>query len=84
MPIAQKRFVLEIFSDVSTTGWGSVYGDNIAFGHWSTLESSFHINWLEPLAAFLELKCFANCSILLRMDDTRFPHLNEVAGERWH
>lgn len=58
-----------------------------------------HINYLELLAAFFALKCFAselrNCEVLLRLDNTtaiayvnraggvQFPHLSELSRKIW-
>lgn len=94
-----KKFKLEIFTDASLIGWGAFCGGKRASGGWKADESSFHINQLELLAAFLGLKSFAsshsNCSVLLRVDNTtalcyinrmggiRFPHLNNLAKQIW-
>lgn len=98
-PMRYNKFKLEIYTDASRTGWGAVYEDNRAHGHWKPCEQNLHINRLELIAAFLGLKCFAqnerNCTILLRIDNTtaisyinrmggiQFPHLNEVARDIW-
>lgn len=94
-----KKFGLEIYTDASRTGWGAVCNNQRANGAWKDEELSFHINYLELLAVYLGLKCFANihsnCSILLRVDNTtaisyvnrmggvRFPHLNNLTKIIW-
>lgn len=98
-PIRTGNFEIEIFTDASLTGWGSVCNDEVARGHWSATESKNHINYLELLAAYLGLKSFceslSNTEILLRIDNTtaiayinkmggiQFPHLNQIAREIW-
>lgn len=97
--IKSDDYQLEIFSDASTTGWGASCGNNTASGQWSDSEQSYHINYLEILAAFLRLKVFAknisNCQILLRIDNTtaisyvnrmggiQFPHLTDITKQLW-
>ncbi|KAI8441961.1 hypothetical protein MSG28_005632 [Choristoneura fumiferana] len=92
-------YSLEIFSDASRTGWGGFCAGNRVNGAWKTQEMEYHINFLELLAVFLCLKCFAvyhlNCAILLRIDNTtaisyinrmggvQFPHLNNLARQIW-
>lgn len=99
MLIDKGPFVLEIFSDASTTGWGAACAGQTAAGQWSKHEASNHINYLELLSAFFSLQCFAsnlkNCSVLLRVDNTttiayinrmggiRFPNLNGLTRKIW-
>lgn len=94
-----SRFDLEIFSDASLSGWGAVCGHHKAKGLWDASEKLHHINYLEILAAFLALQCFANdlegAQILLRIDNltalayinkmggTRFRNLHELVKELW-
>lgn len=98
-PIKDSTFAMEIFSDASLTGWGAFCGGERARGHWTENERHSHINYLELLAAFFGLKCFAenmsNCQILLRIDNTtaisyinkmgsiQFKHLNRIARQIW-
>jgi len=88
-----------ISSDASLTGWGAHHEGVTAHGLWSTDERKFSINYLELLASFFALKCFASnlhsCKILLRIDNTsaiayinrtggiQFPHLSELARQIW-
>ncbi|XP_067208433.1 uncharacterized protein [Linepithema humile] len=69
-PIRSGLFALEIFSDASLTGWGAVCSNRRSHGFWSPEEKQFHINYLELLAVFHALRCFAahlsNSSVLLR------------------
>ncbi|XP_059062727.1 uncharacterized protein LOC131855468, partial [Achroia grisella] len=93
------NFDIEIFTDASRSGWGA-YANNIrANGKWKLREQNFHINYLELLAAFFGVKCFANdksnCTILLRIDNTtaisyinrmggiQYPHLNSLTKTIW-
>lgn len=98
-PIRLHHFKVELSSDASLTGWGAHCQGISAHGLWSITEKQFSINYLELLAAFLALKCFAtnfkDCEILLRMDNTsaiayinraggvQFPHLSELARKIW-
>lgn len=72
--IKQYNFIAEIYSDASGTGWGAFCNGEVANGYWSEKEKMYHINFLELLAAFFALQCFAksmtNCEILLRIDNT--------------
>lgn len=97
--IRSGTFVLEIFTDASLTGWGAVCGESRTHGFWSSEEKKNHINYLELLAVFHALRCFAshltNCNILLRVDNStalsyvnrmgsiRFPHLSSLARKIW-
>lgn len=97
--IRSGKFTLEIFSDASLTGWGAVCGEARTHGFWSEDEKQNHINWLELLAIFHALRCFAShlkdCSILLRVDNAtalsyvnrmgsiKFPHLSSLARRIW-
>lgn len=97
--IRSGRFELEIFSDASLSGWEAVYNKNRTHGFWSSDEKQFHINYLELLAVFHALRCFAShlkdCNILLRVDNStalsyinrmgsiKFPHLSNLARKIW-
>lgn len=93
------NYMLEIYSDASTTGWGAACNEQRASGKWSDSEALLHINLLELLAAYFALKIFAkdfyNCQILLRVDNTtavsyinrmggiQYPHLTKVTKDIW-
>lgn len=86
--MASRNFKLEIFSDASLTGWGISCGNNRTHGRWSESERLHHINYLELLAAFFGLKCFAeklkSCDILLRIDNTTaISYINRMGGVRF-
>lgn len=97
--IKPLKFELKIFSDASLTGWGIVCKGIKSHGLWDESEREHHINYLELLAAFFGLKCFAdhlsNCNILCRVDNTtalsyinrmgsvQFPKLNFLTREIW-
>lgn len=70
------QFAPEIFTDASLTGSGAVCDDSRTHGFWSTNNKEYHINFLELLAIFYALKCFAShlksCDILLRVDNCTF------------
>lgn len=77
-----------MYTDVSRTGWGAVCHGERANDAWKDDELFFHINYLELLANFLGLKCFANthsnCSILLRVDNTTaISYVNHMGGVRF-
>ena len=74
-----------IESDASNTGWGARQGEIQTGGRWSATETSNHINYLELLAAFLAVQCFAkqkyNITILLKMDNvTAVTYINKMGG----
>ena len=50
---------ITIESDASNIGWGACHREVQTGGMWSKKESLNHINYLELLAAFLALWCFA-------------------------
>lgn len=104
LPIAKNsirmdNYTLEIFSDASLTGWGIYCAGTRSRGLWSTSEKENHINYLELLAAYFGLKCFAkdlrDCNILCRIDNTtaiayinrmgsiQYPHLNNLTKNIW-
>lgn len=98
-PIRQQKYTLEIFSDASLTGWGAACNGETTYGAWDELERNAHINYLELVAAFYALQCFAatryDCEILLRIDNTtavayinrmggiQYPHLNSITRKIW-
>lgn len=52
----------EIYSDASKTGWGiycKICKGEKTHSFWSAKQLPHHINYLELLAVFLGLKCFA-------------------------
>lgn len=87
-PIRIQAYELEIFSDSSLTGWGCFCNGVKAFGFWNDKEKRKHINYLELLAAFFAIKCFASelsqCEILLRLDNTTaISYVNRAGGVRF-
>ncbi|KYM95726.1 hypothetical protein ALC62_13632, partial [Cyphomyrmex costatus] len=98
-PIRKQDYTLEIFSDASRSGWGCFCNGTSAHGIWNEEERKHHINFLELLAAFFALRCFAsdlsNKEILLRIDNTtaicyinraggiQFPHLSDLSRRIW-
>lgn len=94
-----NSYHIEIFTDASNSGWGAYHKGQSAFGFWSKDEKKFHINYLELLALYFGLRCFAsdfiNCNILCRVDNTtavacinkmgsvRFISLNEITQKIW-
>lgn len=98
-PLKPQSYALEIYTDASRTGWGAFSNGLRVNGAWKENEISFHINYLELLAVFFALKCFArdqtDCAILLRVDNTtaisyinrmggiQFPHLNALSRDIW-
>lgn len=98
-PIRHKKYKMIISTDASGSGWGAECNSVTTRGFWSQSDKKFHINYLELLAAFFGLKCFAsdlsNCEILMRIDNTtaiayinkaggiKYPHLSELARKIW-
>ncbi|KAJ8921724.1 hypothetical protein NQ315_010634 [Exocentrus adspersus] len=97
--IRVNSYNMEIFSDASRSGWGAYCAGNSTFGFWTRDESKFHINYLELLAVYFALLCFAskqsNCNILCRVDNTtavasinrmgsvQFQNLNNITQKIW-
>lgn len=97
--IRDFKFDKEIFSDASLSGLCAIYQNENARGFWKIEEKSFHINFLELLAAFLALQSIAkndhDCQILLRIDNIvaisyiykmggiKFPYLNNITRRIW-
>ena len=74
---------LTIESDASNIGWGARQGDLTTGGVWSKEEATHHINYLELLAAFLAVRCFAReqhqITILLKLDSiTAMTYINKM------
>ena len=57
--LREPAFSHSIESDASSFGWGARYNTNTTGGRWSIDEAKHHINYLELLAAFHALQCFA-------------------------
>ena len=57
-PIALNQPDATLFTDASSQGWGGVLGQQRSGGHWTALEATHHINYLEMLAVFFVLKAF--------------------------
>ncbi|KAJ8914276.1 hypothetical protein NQ315_011010 [Exocentrus adspersus] len=97
--LREPNYELTIYTDASNSGWGASCNGETARGWWNDIETSFHINYLELLAAFNGLKSFAknkkSSHILLRIDNTtaisyinrmggiKFPTLNTIARQIW-
>lgn len=96
-PIRDPPFTHTIESDASLLGWGASYNGQTSGGHWTPDECEFHINYLELLAAFFALKCYADndANVCLKSDNTtavgylnkmggmHSPLLNNLAREIW-
>ena len=54
-PIALNQPDATLFTDASSQGWGGVLGEQRSGGHWTALEATHHINYLEMLAVFFAL-----------------------------
>lgn len=94
-----EKYVLEIFTDASMSGWGVCCGVKKSHGWWNDEERREHINYLELKAVYHALLCFADnyrsSHILLRVDNTtaisyinkmgsvQFPKLSELAKTIW-
>lgn len=91
--------VQTIQSDSSLQGWGACSEGWTIGHHWTPLQSTWHINVLELMAAFLALQALAKNvsrgSILLELDNTAAvaainrrgsscsPQLTRIAHELW-
>jgi len=84
-----------MFSDTSLTGWGAVCNGIQTHGFWSTQDKRHHINYLELLAVFHALRCFAShlkgSEILLRINNSTavrisigWARLNSRPYRSWH
>lgn len=98
--IKEDYFHLEIYTDSSSLGWGAYCQGEETHGWWSKTEKLQHINYLELMAAFYGLKCFANetssINILIRVDNVtalsyinrmgsiKHTHLNDLARNIWN
>ena len=77
---------LKITTDASMWGWGAACQEITTGGPWSLMETSYHINYLELLAAFLAVQCFTKnhprpLTIYLHMDNTTaIAYLNHKVG----
>ena len=84
-PLHPRIPSMTIESDASNMGWGGRQGKHQTGGRWSMEEAPHHINYLELLAAFLALQCFAkhsrNITILMRLDSvTAVTYINKLGG----
>ena len=73
--------------DASNPGWGACYDSCNTGGLWSVTETRFHINYLETLAAFSALKCFAvdlrSTRVQLHIDNTAAVYyINNMGGTK--
>ena len=71
-PLRVPAFSHSIESDASSLGWGARYNTNTTGGRWSFDEAKHHINYLELLAAFHALQCFApnHSKVCLQTDNS--------------
>ncbi|KAJ8945284.1 hypothetical protein NQ317_001091 [Molorchus minor] len=97
--IREDSFSCIIYTDASKTGWGAYCDTQATHGWWNQAQAQKHINYLELLAVFYGLGCFAqnysDCNILLRVDNTtalsyinrmgsiKYPELNSLARKIW-
>ena len=84
-PLAPRIPSMTVESDASKLGWGAREGKQQTGGAWSVQEASHHINYLELLAAFLALQCFAKhikgLTIQLKLDNvTAVTYINKLGG----
>ena len=85
-PVCPPDPSITVHRDASNQGWGAVLnGQSHTGGVWSPKEVSYHINYLELLAAFLAIKAFGktrqNTTFLLRLDNvTAVSYINQKGG----
>lgn len=87
-PIQLDKYELTITTDASKSGWGAWSGAVRSHGFWSDAQKQESINYLELLAAYYGLRCFAseksNTNILLRLDNTTaIAYINRMGGVRY-
>ena len=82
-PLREPAFSRSIESDTSSFGWGARYNTNTTVGRCSIVEAKHHINYLELLAAFHALQCFApiHFTICLLTDNSMVVgYINGMGG----
>ena len=85
-PLYPRTPSMTIESHASNMGWRAArQGEHQTGGRWSREEALHHINYLELLAAFLALQCFAkhchNMTIQMRLDSvTAVTYINKLGG----
>jgi len=84
-PLLPRTPSMTIESDASNTGWGACQGHHQTRGKWALEEARHHIDYLELLAAFLALQCFAKHSsgvtIQMKLDNvTAVTYINKLGG----
>ena len=86
-PISPPTASLTLETDASKQGWGAFCRESTlrTGGPWSPQESQNHISWLELMAAFLAVQCFAryhqHCHIQIYMDNTvAIAYINQMGG----
>lgn len=98
-PIRIDEFSQEIFSDASKSGWGASCAYRSTGGRWTNETAKCHINYLELVAAYYGLRCYAadayDTQLLLRIDNTtaiayinkmgsiKYPHLYNISRKIW-
>ncbi len=78
---------IEIFSDVSLSGWGAVCNGVATRGPWTTAQADLHINHLELTGALYALQSFAGeaqgLSVRIYLDNsTAVCYINKGGGTR--
>ena len=87
VPILTSVPTMLIECDASSRGWGARCNSCDTGGLWSQAETQFHINYLETLAAFFALKCFASTlestHVQIRIDNTAAVYyINNMGGTK--
>jgi len=71
-PISVPQPEITLYTDATKEGWGGILNDTKIGVHWTPLESTNHINYLEMLAVFFALKAFqkqlSGKHVLIRID----------------
>lgn len=85
--IHDNSYDFEIYSDASTSGWGTYYNGMSTRGFWSEEEQKLHINTLELKAILNSIMSIfrdsRNISILVRVDSTTaIAYVNKFGGCR--
>ena len=80
-PVCPPCPTVTVDSDASNKGWRAVFnGQMQTGGQWSPGEATYHINYLELLAAFLAIKAFRKT----RQGVTVSLHIDNITAHRQH
>ena len=82
-PLREPNFSHFIESDANSFGWAARYNTNTMGGRWSIAEAKHHTNYLDLIATFHALKCFApihSRMCLLKENSTLVGYISRMGG----